>query len=216
MSVTVKHGVSLPDYVARQLQSLFPVDLIEKDRAVIEQALERALIRMSAILRKVRAFEDNAFDSFNSLQYASFLYILGNEIWRNFGPVPLVDRLFYLNKSLNSVDIYPAIDLPGVFFMSHGTGAVLGNARYGHDIVVFQNVTVGRVGNNRPILGDGIVLYPGASVTGRSVVGSNCVVGAGVTLHNRTIPDGSLVVVEDGKTVIRALEKDFLGLYLHP
>lgn len=204
----------LASYVARQLDSMFPSQGVEADTENILQVLPLAIDRLKPVLRAVQCFNAASFDFYNSLQYTAFLYILANAQFRAGLDRSLSERLFCLNRALNSIDLFYSVELPEVFFVSHGLGTVLGNARYGNRLVVFQNVTVGRVGASKPVIGDNVVLYPGAVVTGKTVVGNNCVVSAGTILHNVVVPDNSVTKWEGGKVVFRENKKDYVGLYL--
>ena len=115
----------------------------------------------------------------------------------------------------NSIDLFYKVKMPEIFFLSHAIGAVLGNVKYESKIVVFQNVTVGRVGESIPHIQSGSILYPGAMVIGRSVIGRNCVIGAGVKINNMEIPDDSIVISHEGKQIVEKRKKNYLSLYLN-
>lgn len=208
--------MTLDHYIARQLDNMFPEGGFEQDLALIAPLMERAMARMRPILAAVCAFTPDAFNRFNSLQYTSLLYLVGNEEFRRNGHSELAARLFYLNRALNAIDLFYAVEMPEVFFVSHGLGAVLGNATYGNRLVIFQNVTVGRVGQDRPTLGDNIVLYPGAVVTGNARIGNNCVVSAGTVVHGMEMPDNTVAVRRGDGVQLIARRKDFIGNYLRP
>jgi len=209
-----KRMESLAYYVARQLDSLFPSDGIDPDINAITKILPTAIDRLKPILRTVRCFNKDLFHYHHSLQYSVFLYLLANEQWRNNSEHSLSDRLFLLNRALNSIDLFYSIEMPDVFFISHGLGTVLGNAKYGNRLVVFQNVTVGRVGEMKPIIGNNVVLYPGAVVTGRTVVGNNSIVSAGTILHNETVPDNTIVkITNGGQLVFKKNTRNYIDLY---
>jgi serine O-acetyltransferase len=201
-------------YVATQLGSLFPAEGFNIDLERLMSILPGALDRLRPILATVRNFDPGLFNHFNALQYASFLYLLGNEQWRANGADALADRLFCLNRALNAVDLFYAVNMPEVFFLSHALGTVLGNAEYGDRLVVFQNVTVGRVGDDRPRIGSNVVLYPGAMVTGKAVIGNNCVIAAGTVVHGHQIPDDSVATTGATGLVLKPRQRDFSGLYL--
>jgi serine O-acetyltransferase len=207
---------ALARYTAQQLNNMVPEQGLQADLDALMPLMDGTLERLRPILAAVRAFETDRFDHYNSLQYASWLYLLGNEQHRRGGAGPLAARLFCLNRALNALDLFYAVALPEVFFISHGLGAVLGNASYGERLVLFQNVTVGRVGEDRPRVGSNVVLYPGAMVTGKAVIGNNCVVAAGTVLHGVEQPDNTVALQRGGKLEFRALGKDYSGAYLHP
>ncbi|MEO5493521.1 MAG: hypothetical protein ABIR08_05795 [Sphingomonas sp.] len=208
----VRHGVDLAAHVERQLEAIVPAPASVACQGVAPH-VDAALARLSSILRSVRIFDPDVFDPYHALQYASFLYLLGNEAWRQAPGSPIVDRLFILNRALNSLDLYPATPMPEIFFLSHALGAVLGNATYGERLVIFQNVTVGRIGENRPQIGENVVLYPGASVTGRSRIGRGAVIASGTRIHNIDVPDNCIASLSNGKIEISERPRDFADLY---
>lgn len=207
-------ALSLPGYVAGQLNALFPDDRLDGDTAALTDVMPNALNRMRPLLAAIRNFTPETFNPYNSLQYASFLYVLANERWRTGAGDTLAERLFCLNRALNAIDLFYSVELPEVFFISHGLGAVLGRAKYGERFVFFQNVTVGRVGDHAPTLGNDVVLYPGAQITGNATIGDRCVLSAGVHVHEISIPDDSVVFNGPQGLVIKQRRKDYVGLYL--
>jgi serine O-acetyltransferase len=207
---------NLTHYVAMQLHAMFPNGGIGQDVEMMMAVMPRALERMRPILGAVRAFEPDIFNHFNSLQYATLLYLLGNEHWRADTSSLIADRLFCLNKALSAMDLFHGVEMPEVFFISHGVGAVIGNATYGNRLVFFQNVTVGRVGDHRPTIGENVVLFPGVTITGRSKIGNNSVVTAGASLHGISVPDNVVVMRSGTEFVFRPLKRDYSGLYLRP
>ena len=215
MAITLRASTldQLAHHICGQLAMLYPLSEPGRDRAVIDEILPEALRRMEVIVDSVHSFRPGHFDHLNTLQYASFLYLLGNVMHRVAAENDMVDRLFGLNKMVSGLELFPAVTLPEPFFLSHALGAILGNVIYGRRLVVFQNVTVGRVGDRRPRLGDGLVLFAGASVTGDAVIGDGSVIGAGVQVHNMTVPVGSLVSAGRGGPVITPLRRDYHSLY---
>lgn len=208
--------VDLACYVAAQLHNMFPADGMEQDVEMMINIMPQALERMRPILGAVRAFEPDTFNHFNSMQYATFLYLLGNEHWKIESSCLIADRLFCLNRALNAMDLFYGLEMPEIFLVAHGVGAVLGNATYGNRLVFFQNVTVGRVGDHRPTIGENVILYPGATITGRSEIGSNSVVSAGVVVHDISVPDNVVVMLNGPELMFQPLKRDYLSLYLHP
>ncbi len=203
----------LAHYLARQVDHLFPSSEVVTDVDCFERLLPRALARMRPILAAVRNFTPDHFDHLNSLQHASLLYLLANEVFREAGNCELADRLFCANRALHSIDLFYKVRMPEVFFLSHALGSVLGNTSYGNHLVIFHNVTVGRVGYTRPVIGNNVILYAGATVTGGAIVGDNCVISAGVMVNNLVVPANTVVRMEDGKLVFHAMTRDMAGLY---
>jgi serine O-acetyltransferase len=204
----------LAEYIAIQLNNIFPEHSIKDDESRIHPFVDKAVQRMQPILKSVKLFQSEGFNKFNSLQYATFLYLLSNEVWAAGSDTVMADRLFLLNRTLNSLDLFYKVKMPKVFFLSHALGTVLGNVDFGTNLVVFQNVTVGRVGSAMPKLGANVILYPGSSVTGNSIVGNNCVIGAGVSVDNMEVPDNTVAIKQDGITRLKVRVKNYINLYI--
>jgi serine O-acetyltransferase len=200
-------------YTQQQLQFCSPGNA-ETDVILLARHLPQALERLSPILRYTTISGDGKFNHLNALQNATYLYLVANEIWRHEGVNPTSERLFLLNRSLNSLDIYYKIRLPRVFVISHGLGAVLGDTQYGDNFVFFQNTTVGRLGNARPTIGRNVILFPGSAVLGDSIIGSNCVISAGTIVNNRNIPNDSIVFPGPGGIAMKPRKKDYISLYI--
>lgn len=213
LTLRIGSPAGLCAYVSQQLAFFGGV---ESDGPLLEYSVSHALTRFEAMAPRVHAFRTGWFDHLHSLQYASFLYLAGRAAWRADPKSALVDRLFCLNKMLSAMELHPAVDLPGAFLLSHAIGTVLGAAIYGEGLVVFQNVTVGRVGENRPQIGRDVVLFAGATVTGCSVIGGRSVVAAGTNVHNVEVPPDSIVRQSGNRLSIEPRQRDYHALYLLP
>ena len=204
---------SLGRYVATQLNNMFPASGIDADLGHVLPAGPAALDRMRPILLAARPFEPDSFDHFHSLQYSTWLYLLGNELWRQNGDEAVTARVFCLNRALNAVDLFHAVSMPEIFLLNHALGTVLGNSTYGNRLVVSQNVTVGRVGIDRPTIGDNVVLYPGAKVTGRATIGDNAVLSAMTIVHNAEVPKDTVAFMNGGELAFKPRRRDYISLY---
>ena len=213
LTLRIGSPADLYAYVSQQLAFFGGV---ESDGPLLEQSKRQALAHFEAMAARVHAFRTGWFDHLHSLQYASFLYLAGRAVWRADPKSALVDRLFCLNKMLSTIELHPAVDLPGAFLLSHAIGTVLGAATYGEGLVVFQNVTVGRVGENRPQIGRDVVLFAGSTVTGRSVIGDCSVVAAGTNVHNVEVPPDSMVRQAGDRLAIETRRRDYHALYMSP
>lgn len=93
----------------------------------------------------------------------------------------LCEKVFYLNKLLNGIDVFYEVELPDIFLFSHPLGTVLGRASYSNHFLAYQGCTVGAArqsesGNKNiyPVLGEYCALYKGAAILGSCHVGDNC------------------------------------------
>lgn len=179
-------------YVERQLQNFFP-DGQSGLREQLEPRLDRALDRLAHCIGAVRLWRAGEFDPLHSSQYATFLYYLAHTLHRDGAERALCNKLFFLNKALNGIDLFYEIDLPPVFFIGHSVGIVLAKATYGNHLVLYQNCTVGKNHGAAPVLGDGVVLYPHSAVIGGCRVGDGSIVAQGVSVIGRDTPGRCLV-----------------------
>lgn len=201
-------------YISSQLNTLFPLNTSNVNFE-LNCLMPKAIERFIKIKEKVKFFSEREFNLLNSLQYSTLIYILSNEEYIKNGHTTLAEKLFYLNKTLNSIDLFYSVEMPSIFFISHGIGSVLGNVKYGENLVIFQNVTVGRVGDKIPILGNDVILYPGVVVTGNSVIGNNCVIGANTVINNKVIPDNTLVFNYGNNLVMKTIDNCYKLLYFN-
>jgi serine O-acetyltransferase len=121
--------------------------------------------------------------------------------------VPLLARLISeLAHSVTGIDIHPGAEIGASFFIDHGTGVVIGEtAVIGRRVRIYQAVTLGAKsfradeygvlvkGEPRhPIVEDDVVIYAGATILGRIVIGSGSVIGGNVWLTH-SVPPGSTI-----------------------
>jgi serine O-acetyltransferase len=121
--------------------------------------------------------------------------------------VPLVARIISeIAHGQTSIDIHPGAQIGTGFFIDHGTGVVIGEtAIIGNNVRLYQAVTLGakrfpvddqgglQKGLPRhPIVEDDVVIYAGATVLGRIVIGRGSTIGGNVWLTH-SLPAGSHV-----------------------
>jgi len=204
----------LVHYVDQQLQHFFPDSNHHSDEidSLLANTLERLNYCFSHIKRKYYQQEINGqmytqFNHLNSDHYASFLYLLSNEAWRD-DAIILAEKLFYLNKALNGLDCFYSIKLPEIFMFVHPVGTVLGNAEYQDYFVAYQGVTVGSTLDGKyPIFNEGCVLYEKSSVIGCCELAKNIMVGANTFLLSSTIKENSSVVGQHPNVKVNKLEQ---------
>ena len=111
------------------------------------------------------------------------------------------------------IDIHPAAQIGGSFFIDHGTGVVIGEtAVIGQHVRLYQAVTLGArrfpadatgaliKGNARhPIVEDDVVIYAGATILGRITIGRGSTIGGNVWLTQDVAP-GSNVSQADARS----------------
>jgi serine O-acetyltransferase len=198
-------------YVQRQLENFFP-DGQCSPRALLDAQLDSTLDRMAHCIAAVRLWRAGEFDPLHSSQYATFLYFLAHGLHRNGADRALCNKLFFLNKALNGIDLFYEIEMPSVFFIGHSVGIVLAKATYGNHLVLYQNCTVGKNHGAAPTLGEGVVMYPHSAVIGDCKVGDRSVIGQGVSIVGRDTPgDGLVFQGERGDLVFARPRRDVLA-----
>jgi serine O-acetyltransferase len=125
--------------------------------------------------------------------------------------VPLLARVIAeMAHSETGIDIHPGARIGPGFFIDHGTGVVIGEtAVIGERVRLYQHVTLGAksfpAGDDgslvkglarHPVVEDDVVIYAGATVLGRVVIGRGSVIGGNVWL-TRSVPPGSQLTQAD-------------------
>jgi serine O-acetyltransferase len=121
--------------------------------------------------------------------------------------VPLIPRIITEHAhSITGIDIHPGAAIGEKFFIDHGTGVVVGEtSRIGRNVRIYQGVTLGaksfpldEKGNpikgidRHPIVEDDVVIYAGATILGRVVIGKGSSIGGNVWLTHG-VPPGSRI-----------------------
>ena len=121
--------------------------------------------------------------------------------------VPLIPRMITEQAhSATGIDIHPGASIGESFFIDHGTGVVVGETcRIGRRVRIYQGVTLGAKslpldGDGNPIKGvdrhpiveDDVIIYSGATILGRVVIGRGSVIGGNVWV-TRDVPPGSRI-----------------------
>jgi serine O-acetyltransferase len=191
----------LRDFVERQASALFPDRTpVDIDVSWVNEALARLETSLEAVADPTFQRDGDAFfNHLHSDQYAMFLYLLANTVYRAGGPRSVCEKLFCLKKALYGIDAFYEIELPRIFLFSHAGGTVLGRAQYSDYFLVYQHCTVGSAraeeGASRgafPLLGKHVSLYAGATVLGACILADGCKISAGSVVINKRLKPNTL------------------------
>ena len=186
----------LCDYVNSLLRQYLPdtlTGLIELSS--VDQALQRINHSHSHINRKYYQLSNvPIFNHLNADHFAAFLWFLGDSIFCKIEDEAIPLKLCYLNKIMHGLDLFYSVQMPDIFMLVHPVGSVIGNAKFGNYLMVYQNCSIGAVDIDYPTFGEGVVLYSKSSVLGRSHIGDNVLVGANTLLVNTDVCANSTVV----------------------
>ena len=151
------------------------------------------------------------FSPYHSGQYSIFLYYLANTVYRMGGNTDLCAALYYLNKSLNNVDWFYALELPESFGVEHPLGSVLGRATFSNHLFFYQGCTIGGIQRGKlsvyPSLGEYVTLCANSSILGDCKIGNNVTIGAGTMVKNQDIPSDCVVFGMSPNLIIKPLNK---------
>lgn len=144
------------------------------------------------------------FSIYHSGQYCIFLYFLARQVFLDFPEMRvLADKIYFLNKTLNGLDLYYEVAMPKVFHLDHPVGSVMGRADYGENFSFSQLCTVGNNKGIYPVIGDNVKMLSGSKILGRSNIGDNVIISANTYIKDEDIPSNSLVFGSSPELIIK-------------
>jgi len=189
--------LDLQHLVEKQIDNLFLIH--HHERNIISRCLDSVLERCEYCFKHTQNkyySQKNLtyFNPFHSGQYSIFLYFLSSEIF-HLGEETrtLADRIYYLNKCMNGLDLLYEVNMPRIFFLDHPVGSVIGRATFGDYFAFSQNCTVGNNKGEFPVIGDGVSMQSGAKIVGKCKVGDNVIISANSYVKDVDIPSNSIV-----------------------
>lgn len=206
-------------YLDKQLSvfwdGLYEIEKIEQIMGIVLKRLEK---NFSDILLE-RYWDENGkfiISVTDTSLWSILLYMISNELY-HVGFIDEASVVYYLNKVLHSVEWFYAVDLPECFMVEHPIGSVLGKAKYGDELLVYQGVTVGgskKRGNMcYPSIGKRVTLFANSTVLGDSVIGNNVIVSAETYIINEKIPNNCIVFGKSPNLVIVKKEERIIKDY---
>ena len=204
----------LSDYVGGQLAAFFPDGRLDRQhlRQGVESGLERLAHCFAHIhLKYYQRDGEASYDHLNTDQHAAFLYMLSRVLHKTVENTPLAAKVYALNKALHALDVFYEVELPAVFYFQHPVGTVIGRARFGNFLAVYQGVSIGADLEGRyPQLDEGVVLFGGARVIGRSRIGANSWVAPAAIIMDETFPPDSVLFGMPPATQRRPSRRDVI------
>jgi len=88
---------------------------------------------------------------------------------------------------------------------AHAFGILIGAATIENNVTIFQQVTIGSHGVKGvemawPTIKEGTIIYSGAKILGKIIIGKNCTIGANCVV-SRDIPDNAIIVSPIAKII---------------
>lgn len=168
--------------LVKQVDTIYPdgdsldIDFLLKSSTIALRRLEHCF---SAVNNKY--FFDGSrvvFDHLHGDQYATWLYLVSNQLYRDGAPQPWCKKIFLLNKMMHGCDIFYEVELPSIFLLVHPVGTVLGRGKYQDYLLVYQRCGIGSNHDVYPRLGRHVTLRPGSSILGDSQIDDNVTIAA--------------------------------------
>ncbi|MFA5350154.1 MAG: serine O-acetyltransferase EpsC [Candidatus Omnitrophota bacterium] len=134
--------------------------------------------------------------------HALIYYRIANALYRV--------HLFFLARALSQlarlvtgIEIHPGARIGKRFFVDHGMGVVIGETTIiGDGVLLYQGATLGGTGivkgKRHPTIGNNVVIGAGAKVLGNIAIGDNSYIGANAVVV-KDVPANSTVVGVPGR-----------------
>lgn len=130
-------------------------------------------------------------------------YELAHTSIPNHAQMILADKLYFLNKTISSCDLYHQVQLPTRFSLDHPHGSVMGRASYGDGFSFAQCSTVGNNHGIYPVIGRNCRMCMNSAIIGNCHIGDNVTVGAGALIKDEDIPSNSIVFGQSPNLIIK-------------
>jgi serine O-acetyltransferase len=177
---------------------------IEEIKLYINESLNRSIHCFSFSKNKYyRNREHVSFNIFHSGQWCIFIYFLSNTIFRKSMNRLLCDKIYYLNRMLNGVDLFYEVNLPSIFFLDHPLGSVIGRAEFGDFFSFSQGCTVGNNKGIFPIIGKNVKMLSNSKIIGNCNIGDNVLIAANAYVKDIDIPEKSIVFGSSPNLIIK-------------
>ena len=166
----------------------------------IQEEIETVLRRDPAVHRKLEVLL--CYPGFHAVlrhRRAHRAYLKGHYLYARW--------LSQRTKRKTGIEIHPGAEIGPRLFIDHGSGVVIGEtAVIGHDVTLYQGVTLGGTGKDtgkrHPTIGSHVTIGAGAKVLGPITIGDHVKIGAGAIVL-KDVPDHCTVVGNPGRIVRR-------------
>lgn len=139
---------------------------------------------------------------FHSNSYCIYLYWFSRDILKQ-GFVELATTIYYLNKILNSVELFYEVELPPIWMCEHPLGSVIGRGKIGNYFFFAQGCTIGGNKGIYPTVGEKVSMLSNSKVIGNSHIGNNSIIAANTYIKDENIPDDSIVFGQSPDIIIK-------------
>ena len=181
----------------QQILNFFPLEENEKFLLTdnIQSVIQKSYFCFQNIDNKY--FQRGIFSPFHSGQWTIFLYFFSHKI--SSSNKTLADKIYYLNKIMNGLDVYHEVCLPDIVYLEHPLGSIFGRAQYGDFFTAMQGCTIGGNKNRQtgeilyPILGSHVTMLSNSKIIGKARIGNYVTLAANTYIKDMEIPDNATV-----------------------
>ena len=199
--------------LARQIDNFFTLDAAEK--ALLADVLPAVLDKVEQCFARIdnkyyRRSDGLYFNPFHSGQYTIFLYTVARTLFERHPERSVIaDKVYYLNKCMNGLDLFYEVKMPPVFFLDHPLGTVMGRGTFGNYFTFFQGCTVGGNKDVYPVMGENVQMLSGSKVVGNSRIGDNVIISANAYVKDTDIPSCSIVFGSSPNLTIKSRDQAY-------
>lgn len=199
----MKYDISaLSSFVTHQLNTFFPPPLPSPVAPYMQEAVQRTDICLSACAGRYSAPE-KLFSPYHSVHYSVFLYWLSRVMWERDGDGINAERVYYLNRILNSVDLFYEMELPHIWMCEHPLGSIMGRAHYADYFFFYQGCTVGGNKGCYPQIQACVTMFSNSKILGNARIGSHVIIAANTYIKDEDIPDNCIVFGQSPNLTIK-------------
>lgn len=112
----------------------------------------------------------------------------------------LARAINHFSRMLTAIDIHPGAKIGRNLFIDHGFTVIGETAEIGHDVTIYQNVTLGGTnptngvpGKRHPTIANNVIIGSGAQVIGPITVGERARIGANAVVTD-DVPEGATMI----------------------
>lgn len=105
----------------------------------------------------------------------------------------------------------PSCSVGRGLMLQHAFSTIINAKRIGRNVKIYQQVTIGINGEQKPIIGDNVVICAGAKVIGNCAIGNNVIIGANAVVV-KDVSDNTVVGGVPAK-IISSISEDNISRY---
>ena len=117
----------------------------------------------------------------------------------------------HLSRWLTAIDIHPGAKIGRNLFIDHGFTVIGETADIGHDVTIYQCVTLGgtnptngRGGKRHPTIRDNVIIGSGAQIIGPITVGERARIGANAVVTDDVAEGATMIGLKARSTLVPA------------